>query len=825
MSEPVTFTVDGAQVRTEPGTLLITACEDAGVYIPRFCHHERMNPVGMCRMCIVEVDIGRGPALQPSCMLTVSEGMVVHTESEVTKKAQDGVLEFLLINHPLDCPVCDKGGECPLQDQTMAYGPGESRFVEEKRHFAKPIPVNANVLLDRERCILCDRCTRFADEVVGDPLIHFLDRGNETQVNTFPDQPFASYFSGNTVQICPVGALTAKPFRFKARPWDLEEVVSTYPNPMGDRIAVQSSRDQVLRFQGIDSDPVNWGWLTDKERFSFEAFQSDHRLTDPLVRGHGLNQADPDGDELVASNWSRALQTVADAIAASEPERIAFLGGARLTNEAQYAWTKLAKGVIGTDNVDALLGDELPAHALLGLPRATIDEACRPGGTIVLIGPDPKEQLGTLYIRLRHAVLEDGAELIELTPTATGLSSIAAARLHARPGEVGAVARALVSGQAAADVGGVPGADIEAARALLGGPVTVVLGRASVAESVEPTLEAAEAFRGLEDTRFLLAIRRGNTMGALDMGMHPGLLPGRTTLGTGRGAFGGVWPTVPETVGSDTAAILAAGAAGELDVLVLLGVDPLADALDPELAQAALDTTPTVVAVDLFPTPSVRAAHVVLPAAAFTESSGSHTNLEGRITAIRQKVTPPGTARADWAIAAELAGYLGADLGIESHADVWAELAPLSAVHRDVDAAAIEADEDGVLVTATGRVSFEAPDRHVELSPLDAYALRLVASRRMYDQGTLVQQSPHLAGLAAPSSLRVNSYDFNRLGVDPGQEVRVVSATGALDIGVLADDSVPRGVAVIDYNRSGPDCRVLLDPDATSIDVRIETGT
>ncbi len=557
--DQVTLSVNGSEVSAAPDTLLIKACEDAGVYIPRFCHHERMNPVGMCRMCIVEVDTGRGPALIPSCMITVSDAMVVDTESDVTKKAQDGVLEFLLINHPLDCPICDKGGECPLQDQTMAYGPGESRFVEEKRHFEKPIPVSDIVLLDRERCILCDRCTRFADEVVGDPLIHFMDRGNQTQVNTFPDEPFSSYFSGNVVQICPVGALTAKPYRFKARPWDLAEVQTTYPNPMGDRISIDSSRDQVLRFQGVDSDAVNWGWLTDKDRFAFEAFQSPERLSEPLVRGGGLNKADPDGDELVATSWSEALGAVADAIAEAEPRKVAVIGGARLTNESQYAWTKLAKGIIGTDHVDSQLGDELDPHAVLGLPRATINQLCQPGGTIVLLGPDPKEHLGTLYIRIRHAVVEDGAKLIELTPTATGLSSLAAVRLHARPGEVGAVARALMSTDPPVEVGGVAAADVAEARALLKDTqVTVLLGRASLAESVDATLEAAAALGDIDDVAFLPAVRRANTMGALDMGMAPGLLPGRTTLAAGRSGFVDLWPNLPDTSGLCTADILAA---------------------------------------------------------------------------------------------------------------------------------------------------------------------------------------------------------------------------------------------------------------------------
>ncbi|HWW52513.1 MAG TPA: 2Fe-2S iron-sulfur cluster-binding protein, partial [Acidimicrobiales bacterium] len=226
MSDPIKITVDGREIEAHPGELVIAAAERAGVYIPRFCWHPRMRPVAMCRMCLVNIDSGRGPALTASCIVECTPNMVVDTRAPEVRKAQDGVLEFLLINHPLDCPVCDKGGECPLQDQTLHFGPGETRFVEEKRHFEKPISISPLVTLDRERCILCDRCTRFSKEVAGDPLIHFVDRGNDTQVNTFPEHPFASYFSGNTVQICPVGALTATPYRFKARPWDVEGVDS-----------------------------------------------------------------------------------------------------------------------------------------------------------------------------------------------------------------------------------------------------------------------------------------------------------------------------------------------------------------------------------------------------------------------------------------------------------------------------------------------------------------------------------------------------------------------------------------------------------------------
>src|SRR2546425_5084273 len=266
MADAVTITIDGNQVEARPGELVIAAAERNGVYVPRFCWHPRMKPVGMCRMCLVEIDGVRG--LPPSCTTPVADGMVVRTESPAVKKARDGVLEFLLINHPLDCPVCDRGGECPLQDQTLAFGPGESRFIEEKRHFAKPVAISDLVLLDRERCIQCGRCTRFAAEIAGDPLIDFGGRGDLTEVITYPDDPFTSYFSGNTVQICPVGALTAKPYRFAARPWDLTtSETSCVTCAVQCRGAVQSPSHRILRVLGAGSGPVNEGWLCDKGRY------------------------------------------------------------------------------------------------------------------------------------------------------------------------------------------------------------------------------------------------------------------------------------------------------------------------------------------------------------------------------------------------------------------------------------------------------------------------------------------------------------------------------------------------------------------------------
>ena len=670
----VTVTIDGRTITAAKGELVIDAAERNGIYIPRFCYHSRMRSVGMCRMCIVDIDTGRGAALQPSCMIECSDGMTVSTGSPATRKAQEGVLEFLLVNHPLDCPVCDKGGECPLQDQTMSHGPGESRFIEEKRHFEKPIPISDLVMLDRERCILCDRCTRFAAEVAGDPLISFIDRGNETQVNTFPGDPFSSYFSGNTVQICPVGALTATPYRFKARPWDLEQVESTCTScSVGCRVVIQSSRNQVLRYLGVDVDAVNWGWLCDKGRFDFEAVSSSERLGGPLVRDEGLL--------LKPATWNdavrRAAASIQEGLERSGPGGFAVLGGSRLTNEDAYAWVKLAKGIIGSDNVDAQLGDGLPAEAVLGLPPATIDDACRPGGAVLLLGPDPKEELPVLFLRLRHAVLNDDVKIVELAATETGTTGLATHSLRYRPGHALALMRALLAPtDADEEVAGVaPEAIVAAASLLAERPVTVVLGRANLAEGAKSIAAAANVIHEAHpQVRFLSALRRANVRGALELGMAPGVLPGRVTLQAGRSWFAGHWPTVPEAKGLDAAGILRAASEGKIDTLVLLGADPLADFPDRDLAERGVAGARTVIACDQFLTESVRQADVVMPAAGYAEVDGTTTNLEGRVSTLAQIVTPPGTAQPDWAIAAELAFRLGADLGLESIEQIGEEI-------------------------------------------------------------------------------------------------------------------------------------------------------
>ena len=769
----VTITINGKSVAARKGELIIAAADRTNDYIPRFCYHPRMEPVGMCRQCLVEVEGPRGPMMVVSCMTPVADGQVVRTATDGVKQAQEGVLELLLANHPLDCPVCDKGGECPLQDQAFSHGPGESRYVEEKRHYEKPIPISENVYLDRERCILCDRCTRFADEVAGDALISFTQRGNNTQVMTFPDEPFSSYFSGNTVQICPVGALTAKPYRFKARPWDLDQLESTCTTcSVGCRTVVQSSRDELVRYQGVDINPVNWGWLCDRGRFNFESVNSADRLTTPLVKNaQGV---------LEPTSWAHAMDVAGRILRtaiASAPERVAILGGARGTNEDAFAWAKLADA-FGISNRDAQLGDGLPAE-LFGLPQATIDEAAH-ASTILMIAPDVKEELPVLYLRLRDAAAKKRSRIVEVTSRPTGLTPYAWKTISAEPGK---------EAQALRDAGA------ELSSQLSSGSVVVVVGRANLAQSSDTVLAAlTQALSMAPDARVLPALRRGNVRGALVAGLAP------------RG-------------GRDAIGILEAAAAQAVDCLILVGSDPMADAVDADLARRALAGAHKVIAVDTFLTASSAQADVVFPAAAYGEKSGTTTNLEGRMSNVAQKITPAGTSRPDWMVAVELAASAGKDLGFGSLADVQqalvttiAECAPAS------DARALR--HDGVLMvrTASGSLttnSASAPDRN-------SYDFRAIVYRKLYDNAISTVKSPSLASLAPGASVTVHPLDRVRLGVEVGSKVKVTSSKASVLVTLHESDDVVRGTAWLPVNQTGADVRELIDARAAVTDVKIE---
>jgi NADH-quinone oxidoreductase subunit G len=791
LAEPVTITVDGRQIEVDSGGLLIQACEDNGVYIPRFCWHKRMKPVGMCRMCLVEVEGPRGVALVPSCTTRVGPDMVVHTESEATKKAQEGVLEFLLINHPLDCPVCDRAGECPLQDQTMAYGPGESRFVEEKRHYTKPIPISDLVMLDRERCILCARCTRFSDEISGDPLIEFVDRGNVTQILTFTDEPFASYFSGNTVEICPVGALTAVPYRFKARPWDLEVVESTCSDcSVGCRVSVQASRDEILRVNGVDSDPVNHGWLCDKGRFAFEAIGSDARLDSPLLRGHG-------GD-LAISDWPSALDAAAERLGALGAGEIAGLGGARSTNEEAFAFAKFLRIVADTPHIDCQLGDGLDPQFVAGVtPRATIDDIDG-AGAILLWGPDLKEELPVLYLRVRRAATELGVPLVVVHPRRTGLDDVATHKLTYRPGDGGTLLAALAEAS---------GRATEAGRLLAPGKVVALIGKTGLSEAPQLAESVAAFVRDLPESKLLPLVRRSNTYGALDMGVAPTLLPGRASVRSddARAAIEAKWGPIPAAAGFEALGTLEGLAAGTIKGLLLLGSDPLSDFGDPELARRALQAAEVVVALDTFPSPSVEMADVVFPVLGFAEVDGTVTNLEGRVQKVNKLISGPGSAREAWGVLEELALRMGSSLGYSSGADVGAEIAEMAPAYAGItwEGLTIGPGRRGLVVpTADGT----QPLSHIPVAaspgvPLPGLALHL--ARVLYDGGLRVGLSPSLAMLAPAAAAYLHPADAQRMRLDESMSVRASTNGTSVDLPVRLDASLAEGTVYIPYQLAG----------------------
>jgi NADH-quinone oxidoreductase subunit G len=771
----ISLTINGKVVSARKGDLIIAAADKSNDFIPRFCYHPRMAPAGMCRQCLVEVEGPRGPMMVVSCMTPVAEGQVVRTETEQVKKAQEGVLELLLANHPLDCPVCDKGGECPLQDQAFSHGPGESRYVEEKRHYEKPIPISDNVFLDRERCILCDRCTRFADEVAGDALISFTSRGNNTQVMTFPDEPFSSYFSGNTVQICPVGALTAKPYRFKARPWDLDQTESTCTTcSVGCRTVVQSSRDELVRYQGVDIDPVNWGWLCDRGRFNFESVNSEERLTTPYVK-------DAQGNH-VATTWSGALDAAArmlrTALAVS-PESVAIIGGARGTNEDAFAWAQLADA-IGVNQRDAQLADGLPAE-VFALPQASIDEAVA-ANTIILLSPDLKEELPVLYLRVRDVAQKRKSKVVEITSRPTGLTPSAWKTVLVEPGKIASTISA--------------GLDPVILNQIASGSVSVIVGRMNLAESAESTVLAlAEILHVAPQAKVLPVLRRGNVRGAITAGL------------------------LPQQGAADTAEILELAAAGKIDTLVLLGADPLSDVPDADLARRGLAGARNIISIDTFMTPSTSQADVVLPAAAFGEKNGTTTNLEGRISNVAQKITPAGTSRPDWMIAAELANALGKDLGVNSVEEVTANL--VKTVAQFAPAANTKAlRHDGVLMNhptplTLSRTTLAVQDRN-------SYDYRIVSFRKLYDAAVGTAKSPSLAQLATGATVVVHPLDLARIGVELGANVQVISTKSIVVLPVTTSEDVLRGTAWLPFNQPGNDGREIFDVHADIVDVRIE---
>jgi NADH-quinone oxidoreductase subunit G len=660
-TDKVTLTVDGIQVTVPKNTLVIRAAEQIGVQIPRFCDHPLLAPVGACRQCLVEVpDAGNGrpiPKPQASCTLPVAEGMVVNTQvsSPVADKAQQGVMELLLINHPLDCPVCDKGGECPLQNQAMSNGRGESRFEGVKRTFPKPINISAQVLLDRERCVLCARCTRFSEQIAGDPFIALIERGALQQVGIYEKEPFESYFSGNAIQICPVGALTSAEYRFRARPFDLVSTPAVAEHDAcGSAIRVDHRRGKVMRRLAGNDPEVNEEWITDKDRFAFQYARQADRLTHPLVR-------DSETGELRAASWPEAFAVAARGLQGAGG--VGVLPGGRLTAEDAYAYSKFARVVLGTNDIDfrarphsAEEAAFLAAHVVLRHDVAYAD--LERASVVVLLGLEPEDEAGAIFLRLRKA-LRKKTRVVSVAPyTSRGLRKMNGRLVRTAPGDEPAAIRALAE-------------DPEAA--LDGGAVILVGERLA---TVPGALTAAAQLAATTAARLAWVPRRAGDRGALETGCLPTLLPGGrpVTDPSARVDAAAAWglTSLPDHDGRDGAAILAAVAAGELGGLVVGGVD-LDDLADPAAARAALEAARFVVSLELRETDVTRAADVVFPVAPVSDKAGMFVTWEGRPRPFDAVFTDPSSL-ADLRVLAGIAEEYGVPLGFRTSAEARAQM-------------------------------------------------------------------------------------------------------------------------------------------------------
>ncbi len=659
----VTLTIDGVQVSVPKDTLVIRAAEQVGVQIPRFCDHPLLDPVGACRQCMVDIpDAGNGrpfPKPQASCTIAVAEGMVVNTQatSEVAAKAQEGMIEFLLINHPLDCPVCDKGGECPLQNQAMSNGRGESRFSASggvKRTFPKPINISAQVLLDRERCVLCARCTRFSEQVAGDPFITLIERGALQQVGIYEKEPFESYFSGNTIQICPVGALTSADYRFRARPFDLVSSPSIAEHDAcGSAIRVDHRRGTVMRRLAGNDPEVNEEWITDKDRFAFTYAHLDDRLGYPRIREDG---------ELRAASWPEAFAVAARGLAAAGDTGV--LTGGRLTAEDAFAYSTFARVALGTHDIDfrsrphsaeeaAFLASEVVLRQ--GATYADLESA----NSVVLVGLEPEEEAGAIFLRLRKAHRKHRTRVWSVAPFATnGLHKLGGTLIATRPGSETEVVAGLAHHT-----------DVELDSA---GVILVGERMATVPGALTAVAELART----SGAKLAWVPRRAGDRGAVETGCLPNLLPGgRPVSDAGaRVDAATAWgiDSLPEQAGRDADAIVAALASGALGGLVVGGVDP-DDTADPAAFRAALDAARFVVALELRETDVTRAADVVFPVAPVTDKAGTFVTWEGRTRAFEAVFTHPN-ALPDARILAGIAEELGRPLGFRSTADARARM-------------------------------------------------------------------------------------------------------------------------------------------------------
>lgn len=727
--EMVSLVIDDHRISVPKGTLVIRAAELMGIQIPRFCDHPLLDPVGACRQCLVEVEGQRKPLA--SCTTTVTPDMVVRTQlvSEVADRAQHGVMELLLINHPLDCPICDKGGECPLQNQAMSNGRADTRFTDVKRTYPKPINLSAQVLLDRERCVLCARCTRFSNQIAGDPFIELLERGALQQVGIADDAPFDSYFSGNTVQICPVGALTGTAYRFRARPFDLVSSPSVCEHcASGCAQRTDHRRGTVLRRLAGDDPEVNEEWNCDKGRWAFTYARSRDRVTTPLVRT-------ADGGQRPAS-WSEAVAIAVRGLE-SAGARTGVLVGGRVTLEDAYAYAKFARIVLGTNDVDfrsrAHSAEESAflAAAVAGRTMAVTYADLESAPAVLLVGFEPEEESPIVFLRLRKAVRKRGLAVTAVAPFASrGLRKLGASLIATAPG-----------GEAAA---------LDGLTELPAG--TVILAGERLATATGAYSAVLRLARRCH-ARIGWVPRRAGERGALEAGALPTLLPGgRPVTDAGaRAEVAAAWHVddLPATAGRDTAGMLAAASAGTLSALLVGGVD-LADLPDPDAALAAVDAAGFVVSLELRHSAVTERADVVFPVAPVAEKAGAFVNWEGRLRPFGAALTPQATG--DARVLSALADEVGVDLALPTVEAARTELVNLGAWQGAVT----------------------PPDVAPQPVPAAGATTAVLAGWRMLlDHGRLQDGEPHLAGTARPAVARMAARTAAGIGAADGDQVTV----------------------------------------------------
>ena len=757
----VILSIDGVEVSVPKGTLIIRAAEQLGVAVPRFCDHPLLDPVAACRMCLIEVE--GMPKPQPACAVTCGDGMVVRTQvsSALADEAQRSVMEFLLINHPLDCPVCDKGGECPLQNQAMTNGQGETRFDGPKRTFPKPINLSAQVLLDRERCVSCARCTRFAEQIAGDPLIELLDRGSQQQVGIATDKPFNSYFSGNTIQICPVGALTSSMYRFRARPFDLVSTPTACEHCASGCAQRTDTRGSTITRRLAAVDPqVNEEWNCDKGRFAFRYVHEADRLSTPMIREDGA---------LRPASWAEALEATATGLRNTKG-RTGVITGGRLSVEDALAYSAFARVVLDTNNVDfrARLSSQeeeafLAAHiAGSGLGPTYADLEVAPA--VLLVALEPEDESPIVLLRLRKAARVSRTKVYSVAAVASrGLRKVGGVLLPTVPGGEAAAVAALST---ETDGG---------AGQVLRRPGSVILvGERAAAQP--GTLSAVSQLAAETGARVGWVPRRAGERGAVEAGLLPSLLPGGRPVSdaAARVDAAAVWGVaqLPDAPGMDMPSMLGAVASGELTGLVFAGTDPSGL---PASAIDAVSRASFVVALDTRNHAIVDGSDVVFPVAAAPEKPGSFLNWEGRSRPFDQAIRPTNLM-SDARVLGAIAGELGVSLGLTEPARARRELAEFDGWQgARVEAPAVAAPE-----------SPSAP----------AQRLVLATWRPLIDHGSLQQGEPYLAATAPPAQALLSQSAATAMGRTDGELVTVSGAAGSLLATVVITDVVDEVVVV-----------------------------